>query len=152
VRSVSQWCLTFVTPWTVACQAPLSMEFSRQEYWSGLLFPSLGHLPHPGIEPVSPASAGGFFITEPPGKPTKPLFIPTDLKSLVWFTSTDKKRQQFLPLPTSEVCHQENWGDICKKKKNKKLWILGVNSAISGSFTVLTASHGKHWIHLHTSL
>ena len=48
----------FATPWTVAHQAPLSMEFPRQEYWSGLLFPSLGDLPDPGIEPVSPALAG----------------------------------------------------------------------------------------------
>ena len=45
----------FVTPWTVACQAPLSMGFSRQEYWNGLLFPSPGHLPDPGIKPGSPA-------------------------------------------------------------------------------------------------
>ena len=43
--------------------------FPRQEYWSGLPFPSLGDLLHPGIEPVSPALAGGFFTTEPPGKP-----------------------------------------------------------------------------------
>ena len=62
------------TPWTVACQAPLSMEFSRQEYWSGLPFPTPGDLPDPGIEPmhlVSPALTGGFFITVPPRKPTK---------------------------------------------------------------------------------
>ena len=52
-----------------ACQVPLSMEFSRQEYWSGLPFPSLGDLPDPGIQPESPALAGGFFITGPPGKP-----------------------------------------------------------------------------------
>ena len=45
----------FVTPWTVAHQAPLSMGFSRQEYWSGLPFPSPGDLPNPGIEPRSPA-------------------------------------------------------------------------------------------------
>ena len=45
----------FVTPWTLASQAPLSMEFSRQEYWSGLPFPSLGEVPDPGIEPGSPA-------------------------------------------------------------------------------------------------
>ena len=45
----------FATPWTVAHQAPLSMEFSRQEYWSGLPFPSPGDLPNPGIEPSSPA-------------------------------------------------------------------------------------------------
>ena len=43
------------TPWTVACQAPLSMEFSRQEYWSGMPFPSPGDLPDPGIKPLSPA-------------------------------------------------------------------------------------------------
>ena len=64
----------FATPWTVACQAPQFMEFSRQEYWSGLPFPSLGDLPDPGIEPRSPmcpALAGGFFITEPPKKPYK---------------------------------------------------------------------------------
>ena len=48
--------------------ARLSMEFFRQEYWSGLLFPSPGNLPDPGIKPVSPTLAGGFFTTEPPGK------------------------------------------------------------------------------------
>ena len=55
-----------VTPWTVAPQAPLSVEFSRQEYWSGLSFPPARHLPDPGTEPLSPASAalvGGFLTT-----------------------------------------------------------------------------------------
>ena len=61
--------LLFVTSWTVALQTPLSMEFSRQESWSGLLFPTPGDLPDPEIEPVSPALAGGFFTTAPPGKP-----------------------------------------------------------------------------------
>ena len=67
----AQLCLT-VTPWTVAHQASLSTEFSRQEYWSGWPFPSPGDLPDSGIEPValeSPALAGRFFTTEPPGKP-----------------------------------------------------------------------------------
>ena len=62
----------FVTLWTVACQAALSMGFSRQEYWSRLPFPTPGDLPDPGIEPtslVSSALAGGFFTTVPPGKP-----------------------------------------------------------------------------------
>ena len=62
----------FVTPRTVACQVPLSMEFSRQEYWSGLPFPSPGDLPDPEIEPVylgSPALAGRFFTIELPRKP-----------------------------------------------------------------------------------
>ena len=56
----------FATPWTVAFQAPLSMRFPRQEYWSRLPFLSPGDLPDPGIEPVSlmsPALAGGFFTT-----------------------------------------------------------------------------------------
>ena len=59
---------SFVTPWTLTHQAPLSMGFPRQEYWSGLPFPSPGALPHPGIEPRSPALAGRFFTTKPPGK------------------------------------------------------------------------------------
>ena len=58
-----------MTPWTVACQALLSMEFSRQEYWSGLPCPSPGDLRDPGIEPASPAEAGGFFTLKPPEKP-----------------------------------------------------------------------------------
>ena len=60
------------TPWAIALQAPLSMEFSRQEYWSGLPFPTPGVLPDPGIERtslVSPALAGRLFTTAPPGKP-----------------------------------------------------------------------------------
>ena len=59
----------FATLWTAACQAPLSMGFPRQEYWSGLPFPSLVHLPNPRIKPMSPALAGGFFIAEPPSHP-----------------------------------------------------------------------------------
>ena len=75
---------SFVTPWTVAHQAPLSMAFPGQKYWSGLSFPSLGNLPNPGIKPASPALTGqGSFLTmcgthavvawnlnhwEPPGK------------------------------------------------------------------------------------
>jgi len=62
----TQLCPKFATPWTVAHQAPLSMEFPRQEYWSGLPFPSPGDLPDPGIELVFPALAGGIFTTEPP--------------------------------------------------------------------------------------
>ena len=63
-----------MTLWTVARQAPLSMEFSRQEYWSGLTFSSPGDLPDPGTEPMSPASpalGGAFLTTEPPGKSQK---------------------------------------------------------------------------------
>ena len=69
---VTESCLTVVTPWTVACQAPHSMGFSRQEYWSGLPFPIPLDLPDPGIKPTSltsPALRGRFVTTVPPGKP-----------------------------------------------------------------------------------
>ena len=59
----------FVIPWTIAHQAPLSMRFHRQEYWSGLPFPSPGDLPLPGIEPGSPALHADSSPTEPSGKP-----------------------------------------------------------------------------------
>ena len=58
----------FATPWTVAYQASPSMGFSRQEYWSGLPFPSPGDLPNPGIEPGSPTFQADAFTSEPPGK------------------------------------------------------------------------------------
>ena len=70
MKSISRIWL-FATPWTVARQAPLSMGFSRQEYWSGLPFPFPfpGDLPNPGIKPKSPALQADALISEPPGKP-----------------------------------------------------------------------------------
>ena len=62
---VDKSCQTLVIPWTVACQVPLSMGFPRQEYWSGLPFPSPGDLPDPGIEPMSPALQADPLPTEP---------------------------------------------------------------------------------------
>ena len=59
----------FATPWTKAYQAPLSMGFSRQEYWSGLPFPSPGDLPNPGIEPESSALQTDDLPSELPGSP-----------------------------------------------------------------------------------
>ena len=67
VKSLSRVRL-FATPWTGAYQAPPSMGFSGQEYWSGLPFPSPGDLPHPGIEPGSPALWADALPFEPPGK------------------------------------------------------------------------------------
>ena len=58
----------FATPWTVAHQASPSMGFSRQEYWSGLTFPSPGDLPDPGIKPESPTLEADAVTSEPPGK------------------------------------------------------------------------------------
>ena len=61
----------FATPWTIVLQAPLSMGFPRQEYWSGLPFPSPEDLPDPVIKPASPTLAGRFVTTKPPGKPSE---------------------------------------------------------------------------------
>ena len=66
---VSQSCPTLCDPWTVAHQAPVSVGFSRQEYRSGLPFPSPGDLPDPGMEPWSPALQADALPSEPPGKP-----------------------------------------------------------------------------------
>ena len=63
---VTQCVQLFATPLTVACQAPLSMGFSRQEYWSGLPFPSPGDLPDPGLEPGSPALQADSLPSQPP--------------------------------------------------------------------------------------
>ena len=65
----------FVTPWSVAYQAPPSMGFSRQEYWSGLPFPSPGDLPDPGIKPGSPTLQADALTSEPPGKPMGTPFL-----------------------------------------------------------------------------
>ena len=67
-RLVAQSYLLRVTPWTVTLQAPLSIEFSRQEYWSGLSFPSPGDLPNSGIKPRPPALWADSLPSEPPGK------------------------------------------------------------------------------------
>ena len=66
---VAKSCWILEMPWTASHQAPLSMGFPRQDYWSGFPFPSPGERSDPGIEPVSPALAGGFLTTEPGGKP-----------------------------------------------------------------------------------
>ena len=68
VKSLSHVKL-FAVPWTVACQAPLSMEFSRQEYWNGLPFPFPGDLPDPGIEPASPALQVASLLLSLQGSP-----------------------------------------------------------------------------------
>ena len=78
--------LLFSTPWIAAHQAPLSVEFSRQDYWSGWPFPPSGNLPDPGIEPVSltpPTLAGRLFTTVPPGSPNVKVKIPKSQ----WFKS-----------------------------------------------------------------
>ena len=84
---VAKSCPTLATPGTVARQVPLSLGFSRQDYWSGLPFPLPGDLPNPGIEPASYALSGGFFITEPPGKPSLQCDFMQIIKILCVFSS-----------------------------------------------------------------
>ena len=79
---VAQSCLTLCDPWTVAHQAPPSMGFSRQEYWSGLPFPSPGDLPNPGIESRFPALQADALTSEPPGKQPK-TYLKHTFKSIL---------------------------------------------------------------------
>ena len=81
---VAKLCLTLCDPMDCSCQAPLSMEFSRQEHWSGLPFPSPGDLPNPGIKPGSPASQADSLPSEPPGKPTFKDYIPFIIVIKYW--------------------------------------------------------------------
>ena len=75
---VAKLCLTFVMPWAIACQA-LSMEFSRQEYWSGLPFPFPEDLPDPRMGPTSPALQAKVFTAEPPGGKDVILDVNTEM-------------------------------------------------------------------------
>ena len=83
-----------MAPWTVTYQAPPSMEFSRQDYWSGLPFPTPGVLPNPGIEPSSPTLQVDPLQIEPPGKPTiglrdfKGLLLPICIISILFLITT----------------------------------------------------------------
>ena len=83
----------FTTPWTVVCQAPLSMGFSRQEYWSGSPCPSSGDLPHPEMEPKSltpPTLAGGFFTTSPTWEAYFAFIKSADFKTQLLCTKKEK--------------------------------------------------------------
>ena len=97
----------FTTPWTVSCQASLSLGFSRQEYWSGLPFPFPGSLPDPGIKPKSPGSpalAGGFITIEPPWKPVLHSVLEIDSAEME-FPSQLKilKKKELTMLPLTET-------------------------------------------------
>ena len=115
----------FVTPWAVAHQAPLSMDFSRQEHWSGQPFPSPGDIPDPGIKPASPAFAGRFFTVwatrEVPkerltGKwfaklARKPIFGSSMLPKPLNYITTEETRWQSSRFSTSEhFCRPQSRG------------------------------------------
>ena len=98
----------FETPWTAAHQAPLSMGFSRQEYWSGVPFPSPGDLPDPGIEPRSSTLQADALPPEPPGKP-----IRTNARAEDGITLTQtvylKKREKWFLKEVSSIVIKKEW-------------------------------------------
>ena len=103
---------SFATPWTVAHQAPpLPLGFRRQEHWSGLSFPSLGDLPHSGIESASLALAGRVFTTKPPGKP-----LGYDIQSLISRNSSRRSGQSGKSVSRRVWCGDcavPGWGHVC---------------------------------------
>ena len=108
----------FETPWTVACQAPLSMRFSRQEYWSGLPCPTPGDLPNPGIQPASLMSltlAGGFFTSsatwEIPSNFVLLLLLLQSHFSHVWLCATPQTAAHQAP-PSLGFSRQEHWSGL----------------------------------------
>ena len=103
----------FVAPWTVALQAPLSMRFSRQEYWSGLPFTSPGDLSNPGIEPGSHALQADSLPSEPPGKPQPDRQV--EVKS--WRTLKDMIKSSELILREQEVLGRF-------KQENGTIWCI----------------------------
>ena len=147
-----------LTLWTAACQTPLSMGFSRQEYWSELPYPSIGDLPNPGTEPVSPASliydAGGFFTTEPSGKPKRLTEKPSVWKGTgPWETASAAGGQpsegwgaQAFPTPLALECcqgckpslitptHTSNLLIILGKKLNQRGAIYIASQSFSQSY------------------
>ena len=82
---VTQSVWLFVTPWTITHQTPLSMVFSRQEYWRGLPFPSAGDLPDPGIEPRYPALQADSLPSEPPGNPWLTYQLSYQILFFLWW-------------------------------------------------------------------
>ena len=128
---------SFAAPWTVANQAPLSLGFSRWEYWSGLPFPSPGDLPDPGMEPASPEVVGGLVATASPMKPSRYLL------SSEWMNSEHASGRN------SDVCALSSCGEegVCRLlepfwgKNNTELWgtSLGLGAR---SLAMVLAAHG----------
>ena len=124
------------TTWTIAHQAWLSKEFSKQEYWSRLPFPTLGDLPDPGVKPTSPALAGVFLTTAPPGKPWpqqgRHFLLPrSGLSGSEWGTSEAGVLWIYL---------QENWAG--------QLWSWDGSPGVSFSPTPWAISHSRFLPHL----
>ena len=118
-----QSCSTFATLWTGACQAPLSMRFSRQEYWCGLLWPPPGYLPDPGIEPISLHCRQVFYPLIHLGNPTY-VHMSTNMnrisKKKKWFISEKKMKWLIFSL--------------FAPPKDKNLWVYDQNLWISQTY------------------
>ena len=120
----------FVTSQSVAHQAPLSMEFCRQEYWSGFPFPTSGDLSDPGIEPTppeSPALAGRLFTTAPPGKPH--IWLSWPYFSSSWFPFAWRN---FLVLIQWSSCHNA-WIPLCPLEVKSKCFFTNENALITST-------------------
>ena len=134
----------FVTLWTVACQVPLSVGFSRQEYRSGLPFPPPGDIPDPGTKPTSPALAGGFFTTELPG------IIVIAIKWKSWDLNPCQPRNGCLWTVALEKTLESPLHSNKLKPVNLKgnqPWILGGKTcwSWSSSILVLLWEQPTHW-------
>ena len=120
VKSLSRVRL-FVTPWTVAHQAPPSMGFSRQEYWSGLPFPSPGDLPDPGIKPRSPTFQADALTSEPPGNLHRTIQfrffsntewgVGLDYHDIVWFALETNRYHSVVFEIASKYCISDSFVD-----------------------------------------
>ena len=104
---------SFLTPWTIACKVPLSMEFSRQEYWSGLPFPSLGDLPDPGTKPASLALQADSLLSKPPG--TEKAMAPHS-SVLAWKIPETGEPGGLLYMGLHRVGH--DWSDLAAAASN----------------------------------
>ena len=132
----------FVTPWIVAYHAPPSMEFSRQEYWSWLPFPSPGDLPDPGIKPislVSPALADRFFATQPPEK--APFSLGRSQKKI----QSGSEYQIHISLVRSGLpswlsVHKNFWGSTLGLRNS-------LPRALSSAFDLKMLTYSLRWSH-----
>ena len=131
----------FVTPWTMDHQAPLCMEFSRQEYWSVWPFPSPGDLPSPGTEPTSPTLAGRFFTTEPPGKPCNQIIMMS--RTLNW---QPKFRFHQLSLYTCFIPVLDPIKELWSYPTQTLHWVSYETATCKGNISVLTSEQISLWI------
>ena len=160
VKSLSHVRL-FATQWTVALQTPLPMGFSRQEYWSGLPFPSSGDLPDPGIEPRSPALQADALTSEPPTWPLIPQICQTyyvQIEALVftssgkcYFVGSHNSRDQVRALSADgpqhlEDCLQMKWPTLSWKVSSKST-IHWYHLGNHGSKLPILARHNENRLH-----